>query len=97
MGVSTFAGYAAMLITIPIYGYLVKLARRIQVKIMTAKDVRTKRINEMLSGIRLLKVYAWEPACSDRILKLRENELNLQKTGAYFRSGIVIKINEVSA
>jgi ATP-binding cassette subfamily C (CFTR/MRP) protein 1 len=42
---------------------------------MTVKDERIKTINEILNGIRVLKLYAWEMAFIRSITDIREKEL----------------------
>lgn len=50
---------------------------------MKSKDSRIKLMNEMLNGIKVLKLYAWELAFKDRVSKIRENELQVLKKVAY--------------
>lgn len=54
-----------------------------QVTQMKSKDSRIKLMNEMLNGIKVLKLYAWELAFKDRVSKIRENELQVLKKVAY--------------
>lgn len=42
---------------------------------MTVKDQRIKMMNEILNGIRVLKLYAWEMAFIRSINHIREQEL----------------------
>jgi hypothetical protein len=42
---------------------------------MTVKDERIKTMNEILNGIRVLKLYAWEMAFIRSITHIREKEL----------------------
>jgi len=42
---------------------------------MTVKDERIKMMNEILNGIRVLKLYAWETAFIRSITRIREKEL----------------------
>jgi ATP-binding cassette subfamily C (CFTR/MRP) protein 1 len=42
---------------------------------MTVKDERIKMMNELLNGIRVLKLYAWEMAFIRSITSIREKEL----------------------
>ena len=49
---------------------------------MTVKDERIKMMHELLNGIRVLKLYAWEMAFIRSITRIREKELGYirQKT-----------------
>ena len=42
---------------------------------MKLKDQRIKVMNEVLNGIKVLKLYAWENAFIDRLNDIREKEL----------------------
>jgi hypothetical protein len=42
---------------------------------MIVKDSRIKMMNEMLNGIRVLKLYAWEEAFIKSINQTRDKEL----------------------
>lgn len=54
-----------------------------QVTQMKSKDNRIKLMNEMLNGIKVLKLYSWELAFKDRVSKIREDELQVLKKVAY--------------
>jgi hypothetical protein len=44
---------------------------------MVLKDQRIKMMNEVLNGIKVLKLYAWEIAFMRRINEIRQKELTL--------------------
>lgn len=50
---------------------------------MKSKDNRIKLMNEMLNGIKVLKLYAWELAFKDKVSEIRESELQVLKKAAY--------------
>ena len=50
---------------------------------MKQKDQRIKLMNEVLNGIKVLKLYAWELSFSDMVNGIRNQELQTLKTGAY--------------
>jgi hypothetical protein len=53
---------------------------------MKFKDLRIKIMNEILNGIKVLKLYAWEPAFEERVGKVRSDELNVLKRSAYLNA-----------
>uniref|UniRef100_A0A8C3CER0 ABC-type glutathione-S-conjugate transporter n=1 Tax=Cairina moschata TaxID=8855 RepID=A0A8C3CER0_CAIMO len=57
-----------------------------QVEQMRYKDSRIKLMNEILGGIKVLKLYAWEPSFSEKVLEIRRNELRVLKKSAYLNS-----------
>lgn len=50
---------------------------------MKSKDNRIKLMNEVLNGIKVLKLYAWELAFKDKVSAIRKSELNVLKKTAY--------------
>lgn len=50
---------------------------------MKSKDSRIKLMNEMLNGIKVLKLYAWELAFKEKVSEIRESELQVLKKTAY--------------
>lgn len=82
LGPSVLAGVGVMVILIPINGVLATRNRAIQVKNMKNKDSRLKIMNEILSGIKILKYFAWEPSFQNQVHNLRKKELrNLLRFG----------------
>lgn len=54
-----------------------------QVEQMQYKDARIKLMNEILNGIKVLKLYAWENSFKDKVLAIRQKELNVLRKTAY--------------
>lgn len=50
---------------------------------MQHKDARIKMMNEILNGIKVLKLYAWETSFREKVLAIRQKELNVLKRMAY--------------
>ncbi|KAI8093508.1 multi drug resistance-associated protein MRP [Halteromyces radiatus] len=76
MGPSIWAGVAVLILTIPLNTYLAKKMRAYQKVQMGNKDARVKLMNEILNGIRVIKLYAWESAFFEKISFIR-NDLEL--------------------
>lgn len=53
---------------------------------MRIKDERTKMVNEILNGIKVIKLYAWEPPMEEVITTLRNKELSLIRKSAFLRT-----------
>ncbi|XP_012659115.1 canalicular multispecific organic anion transporter 1 [Otolemur garnettii] len=82
LGPSVLAGVGVMVLLIPVNGILTTKNRNIQVKNMKNKDKRLKVMNEILTGIKILKYFAWEPSFKEHIHNLRKKELkNLRVFG----------------
>ncbi|CAB3223722.1 unnamed protein product [Arctia plantaginis] len=86
LGPSVLAGLAVMIILIPINGLIANRVKTLQIKQMKYKDERVKLMNEVLNGIKVLKMYAWEPSFEEQILKIRNKEMGVLKQAAYLNS-----------
>ncbi|EGW08275.1 Canalicular multispecific organic anion transporter 2 [Cricetulus griseus] len=53
---------------------------------MKFKDSRIKLMNEILNGIKVLKLYAWEPSFLEQVEGIRLSELQLLRKGAYLQA-----------
>nr|XP_034174731.1 multidrug resistance-associated protein 1 isoform X3 [Osmia lignaria] len=87
LGPAVLAGLAVLLILIPINILITNRLKTLQIRQMKYKDERVKLMNEVLNGIKVLKLYAWEPSFEEQILKIRMKEIKVLKETAYLNSG----------
>lgn len=87
LGPSVLAGLAVMVVLIPINGVIANKAKNLQIKQMKNKDERVKLMNEVLNGIKVLKLYAWEPSFEQQVLKIRDKEVHVLRQAAYLNAG----------
>ncbi|XP_051770128.1 ATP-binding cassette sub-family C member 3 isoform X2 [Ctenopharyngodon idella] len=83
LGASVLAGVAVMVLLIPLNAFIAMKTRTYQVEQMKHKDDRIKLMNEILNGIKVLKLYAWEISFKEKILQIRQKELNVLRKTAY--------------
>lgn len=88
LGPSCLAGVAVMALILPITAFIANKNSVVQEKQMKAKDDRLKFMNEILNGIKVLKLYAWEEPFMDRISNIRNKEVSLLKKFAYFNASV---------
>ncbi|KAL1498301.1 hypothetical protein ABEB36_009120 [Hypothenemus hampei] len=86
VGKAAFAGMAIMLLLIPINYFIVRKSRELQVKQMKLKDERVKVMNEVLNGIKVLKLYAWEKSFEQHITKIRSKEVATLRKATYLNA-----------
>ncbi|XP_037256526.1 ATP-binding cassette sub-family C member 2 isoform X2 [Falco biarmicus] len=86
LGPSVLAGIAVMVLLIPINGFLVAKAKAIQVRNMKNKDERMKIMSEILNGIKILKLFAWEPSFEKQVSEIRAQELKNLVKFSYLQS-----------
>lgn len=76
LGPAMFAGVAVMTLQIPITAKVTMISRRLQKNVMKVKDERVKVENEVLGGMKIIKLYAWERPYTEKINGIRERELH---------------------
>ena len=83
MGNAMFVGLGYSLFAFPFTGIFFRLVYRLRADKMKFTDMRIKLINEVLSGIRIIKYYAWESAFQKQIADIREQEVQVFIKMAY--------------
>uniref|UniRef100_A0A8D1AM35 Multidrug resistance-associated protein 1 n=1 Tax=Sus scrofa TaxID=9823 RepID=A0A8D1AM35_PIG len=83
LGPSVLAGVAVMIFMVPLNAMMAMKTKTYQVAHMKSKDNRIKLMNEILNGIKVLKLYAWELAFKEKVLAIRQEELKVLKKSAY--------------
>uniref|UniRef100_A0A8C5R5H5 Multidrug resistance-associated protein 1 n=1 Tax=Leptobrachium leishanense TaxID=445787 RepID=A0A8C5R5H5_9ANUR len=83
LGPSVLAGVAVMILLVPVNAVIAVKTKKYQVVQMKCKDNRIKLMNEILNGIKVLKLYAWELAFKEKVLGIRQEELKVLKKSAY--------------
>ncbi|XP_064640179.1 multidrug resistance-associated protein 1-like [Lineus longissimus] len=86
LGPSVLVGLAVTVLLIPVNGVIAHFSKKLQVTQMKNKDVRIKYMSEILNGMRVLKLYAWEQSFMDVVLGIRKKELDVLKKQAYLNS-----------
>lgn len=86
LGPSVLAGLAVILFVMPLNAFVARKQRGVQCSQMVNKDERIKTINELLNGIKVLKLYAWEPVFEKQVTEIRGKEIKLIRTFTILRS-----------
>ncbi|NXJ75097.1 MRP1 protein, partial [Trogon melanurus] len=83
LGPSVLAGVALLLLVIPINALVAAKMKKLKKSQMRYSDQRVKLLSEMLHGIKILKLYAWEPAYQRKVMSIREREVDVLKSSGY--------------
>jgi ATP-binding cassette subfamily C (CFTR/MRP) protein 1 len=70
MGPSIGAGVGILILAIPLNTYIARKMRTYQKTQMGNKDARVKLMNEILNGIRVIKLYAWEMPFLEKVSRV---------------------------
>ncbi|KAM7536240.1 hypothetical protein Aperf_G00000087056 [Anoplocephala perfoliata] len=87
LGPAVFAGVFVLLVMIPINTLVARMAKVLQEKQLKTTDKRIKLISEILNGIRILKLYAWEPSFIEEVGSIRGKELRYTRKFLYLNCG----------
>ncbi|CAD6187004.1 unnamed protein product [Caenorhabditis auriculariae] len=86
LGYSAIPGVVIMLIFVPMNIISSMVVKKWQMQQMKLKDERTKMVNEILNGIKVVKLYAWEIPMEEYIERIREKELELIRKSSTVRN-----------
>ncbi|XP_038067610.1 ATP-binding cassette sub-family C member 8-like [Patiria miniata] len=75
LGVAALIGCLVFFVTVPIQVVIARKTAKYQKAIMEKSDERLKRTNELLQGIKLIKLYGWEDMFYTSISKVRALEI----------------------
>lgn len=86
LGPSALAGFAVLLIATPIQARIGQWVGSVRRGAVVITDERSKVMNEVLTGIKLLKLYAWEAAFADKVAGIRAREVATLRKAAHVRA-----------
>ena len=75
MGYSGLAALGVLIISMPLNTWISNKARVYTKVTMEKRDKRVKYANELLQGVKILKLFAWEPAMLGQLEEKRRHEL----------------------
>ncbi|XP_044728783.1 ATP-binding cassette subfamily C member 4-like [Chrysoperla carnea] len=82
-----------VMITIPVQGFIGKKNGALRQKIAKLTDRRVLLMNEIISGIQVIKMYAWEIPFEKFVEIARFNEIKKIKTSNYYRAASFSGVN----
>ncbi|XP_022093416.1 multidrug resistance-associated protein 4-like isoform X2 [Acanthaster planci] len=86
IGVSCLAGLSIMILMAPLQGYAGKLFSKLRSKTALLSDARLRIMNEVISGMRVIKIYAWEQSFGKLVAESRGKEIRKILYGSYLRA-----------
>uniref|UniRef100_A0A669E0Y9 Multidrug resistance-associated protein 4 n=1 Tax=Oreochromis niloticus TaxID=8128 RepID=A0A669E0Y9_ORENI len=85
IGASCLGGVAAIALMMPIQTWFGKLFGIFRSKTAVLTDNRIRIMNEVVSGIRIIKMYAWEKPFSALVTEVRRKEIHQILKSSYLR------------
>lgn len=84
----TFIGLGVLLLSTPVSSKFTMIVTKFRRKMLGVTDQRVRQTSQLLSGIRVLKLYAWEQAQKCMVAATRNVELSWLRKMALARVGI---------
>ncbi|KZV76920.1 multidrug resistance-associated ABC transporter [Peniophora sp. CONT] len=75
LGWSSFVGMGIMVVCFPLPGWIASKMQAIQKTAMKKTDARVQNVTEMMSVLRMVKLFGWETKMADMLAKKRDEEL----------------------
>uniref|UniRef100_UPI0037E8F146 ATP-binding cassette sub-family C member 4-like n=1 Tax=Semicossyphus pulcher TaxID=241346 RepID=UPI0037E8F146 len=85
IGPSCLAGMAVIVLMLPLQSWFGKLFGIFRSKTVVFTDNRIRIMNEVVSGIRIIKMYAWEKPFSALVTEVRRKEISQILKSSYLR------------
>ncbi|XDA82994.1 hypothetical protein R6Z07M_012846 [Ovis aries] len=87
LGPTAFIGISVYMLFIPIQMFLAKLNSAFRQSAISVTDKRVQTMNEFLTCIKLIKMYAWEKSFTNTIRGIRKKERKLLEKAGFVQSG----------
>lgn len=76
VGNATWVGIAYMIFLLPVNMWVFSVVAKMRRKVLRQSDARVKMMNEILTGIRIIKFYAWERPFGKEVARVRGKEMD---------------------
>lgn len=93
LGIVTLVGVSVMLILMPINGFVATRLKLLQTSLMKLKDKRIELMNDILSGIHVWKMYAWEKSFNEKVMQIRNREIGKLKIRTFYQGFITFSFH----
>ncbi|XP_025056144.1 multidrug resistance-associated protein 4 isoform X5 [Alligator sinensis] len=85
IGPSCLAGMAVLIILLPLQTCIGRWFSSFRSRTAAFTDVRIRTMNEVITGIKIIKMYAWEKAFADLVNTIRRKEISTVLKSSYLR------------
>ncbi|CAK9828619.1 ATP-binding cassette sub-family C member 4 [Anthophora retusa] len=87
VGISSMVGVGALLLmTIPAHSVFIRLNHKLRTVVATLTDKRVQFMNELISGIQVIKMYTWEKPFEKIVATIRSMEIKNIALSSYIRA-----------
>ena len=90
IGKATFVGAVLILLFVPFQTWVGKKFSQLRSKTAKLTDIRLRIMNEIIKGIKVIKMYAWENSFAKLVADARKEEIEIVKKTCMFQAINVI-------
>ncbi|XP_015684952.1 multidrug resistance-associated protein 4, partial [Protobothrops mucrosquamatus] len=85
IGPSCLAGMAVLIILLPLQTCMGRLFSALRSRTAAFTDARIRTMNEVITGMRIIKMYAWEKSFAELVNNMRRKEISVVLKTSYLR------------
>jgi len=89
IGASCLSGVGLLLLLAPLQMAMGRLLMKFRRAVVKFTDQRVKVMNEVITGMRVLKLYTWEESFTEMVDKLRRQEIREVRKLSFLRAGFM--------
>ncbi|XP_055010778.1 ATP-binding cassette sub-family C member 12 [Boleophthalmus pectinirostris] len=86
LGPTALAGVITYILLIPLQIYISKMIEKFKFLAIKSTDKRIRKMNEILNGIKFIKMYAWEESFEKEVAGIRKEERRNIRNASYFEN-----------
>ncbi|KAH8395710.1 hypothetical protein KR222_010260, partial [Zaprionus bogoriensis] len=85
IGISALYGVTILVLYLPLQTYLSRLTSKLRLRTALRTDRRVRMMNEIIAGIQVIKMYAWEQPFEKMVASTRVSEMSVIRKVNYIR------------
>uniref|UniRef100_A0A670YM28 Multidrug resistance-associated protein 4 n=1 Tax=Pseudonaja textilis TaxID=8673 RepID=A0A670YM28_PSETE len=85
IGPSCLAGMAVLIILLPLQTCIGRLFSSLRSRTAAFTDARIRTMNEVITGMRIIKMYAWEKSFAELVNNMRRKEISVVLKSSFLR------------
>ncbi|XP_017069896.2 probable multidrug resistance-associated protein lethal(2)03659 [Drosophila eugracilis] len=76
IGIASFYGISILILYLPLQTYMSRITSKLRLQTAIRTDQRVRMMNEIISGIQVIKMYTWERPFGKLIEQMRRSEMS---------------------
>ncbi|XP_041674410.1 probable multidrug resistance-associated protein lethal(2)03659 [Drosophila eugracilis] len=89
IGIASLYGIGILILYLPLQTFMSRLTSKLRLQTALRTDQRVRMMNEIISGIQVIKMYTWEKPFAKMIERLRRSEMSSIRKVNYIRGTLL--------